>query len=196
MEDVPGAALGLLPCRRLFPQTVRRPAWLRETTSTFKLCGPFTPSPAATNSNNRITFFLPKRQTSSLIHIRRAPCGSKGEGWAGRRPPTCLDVFFHCFLRDSFFDSVLPFTPHNPESLHNFWGEAGGSFLRNTGLCGVMGRMCVILCTRTRVFRILRMSNLRLNAKSSVEGGTVDTCNVCGMMTFFLSDVLHIEMKF
>lgn len=55
---------------------------------------------------------------------------------------TCnLPGHFVSLVLGLVFDSVLPFTPHNPKSLHNFFG-GGGFFLRNTGLCGVMGQ-CV-----------------------------------------------------
>lgn len=90
---------------------------------------------------------------------------------------------------------MLPFTPHNPESLHNFWVGGGGVFFdKHRVVWGCGTYVCHIMHWNSS-FRILRMLNLRLNAKSSVEESTVDTCKVCDMMTF-LSDVLRIEMKF
>ena len=63
------------------------------------------------------------------------------------------------------FDSVLPFTPHNPKSLHNF----SFVFLRNTGLCGVMGQCVGHIMHKNPTSIFLRMLNLRLNAKRKVE---------------------------
>lgn len=58
------------------------------------------------------------------------PCRQGGRDNNPQLAWTFCFFFLSFFLQlwDSFFDSVLPFTPHNPESLHNFLG-VGESFL-------------------------------------------------------------------
>lgn len=88
---------------------------------------------AATNSNNRITFFYP-RDKLLLWSISDVPLWVKGG--RGDDPQLAWTFSFFSF-RDSFFDSVLPFTPHNPESLHNFLGRREVLFWETPGCVGL-----------------------------------------------------------
>lgn len=108
--------------------------------------------------------------------------------------------FFLSFsFGDSFFDSVLPFTPHNPKSLHNFLG-GWVFFEKQLGCVGLWDN--VSHYAPEPDFHILRMLNLRLNAKSNVGeySRDVQICDIRKVVWFFfiLSDILtlHIEMTF
>lgn len=134
VENVPGAALGLLPCWRLLPETVRRPAWLKETTPLETL--PYkAAATGATNSNNKVTFFVAKKTTLVFDPYQTSPC-RQGGGKISPNLPGRFGLSFFSFW-DSFFDSVLPFTPHNPESLHNFLGGWEGPFWQTLGCVGL-----------------------------------------------------------
>lgn len=115
----------------------------------------------ATNSNNRGTFFCIQDTTLVFDPYQTSPPPCRQGG--GTITLNLPGFFFPYFLFLSFFSFGTRFSTacclllhKNPESLHNFWGVRGGGweslFLTDTGFCGVMVRMCVILCTRTRVF--------------------------------------------
>lgn len=110
---------------------------------------------------------------------------------------TCnLPGHFVSLVLGLVFDSVLPFTPHNPKSLHNFFGGGGVLFEKHWVVWG-HGTMCQSYYAPEPNFNILRMLNLRLNAKSNV-GEYSRVVQICDMRKVFLSDVvtLNIERKF
>ena len=109
--------------------------------------------------------------------------------WAVTRHFDFLFLFW-----DWFFDSVLPFTPHNPESLHNILFCL---FEKHWVVWGY-GTMCRSHYAQEPNFNILRMLNLRLKAKRKAEKYSrfMWCAKKCDMEKFCFSGVVTVRWSF